>query len=629
MAGPITNLQPLQTGGKITNLQPIGQGASTEPQQSGFFPSVAQFVEGRSPWYQDSDPLRAAMKQSVAPLNIAKNLASGIKGAVSGAGEMASDLASNPNWFSTMPAGQRPSTMQRFVTDPARAQVAQAEASPDTMQKAGHYLAAAVPLAGPWAASLGEQAGKGDVGGAAAQAAGGYIGTKGVAKTFDLAKHTGDFMRRATSNEDVWEAASGHYLQNVQPQIQTISEAMKREGAKTIDQAIQADRAAQTIQGRGTISAAPAIVEAAKAIEDTGYTPQPAIRSLLNKLNSQSLMTLEDAKNLRSDFGQAASRADRMGNAKAAKILWSAYDEIGENGMRPRVEELQGSRKPYDHYNNEFKASFELNKGIAGQMMDSIADRHEAVDKLRNFSTASIKELQDQMDKYGIDSKKLADAQKEAKSIVAAHDSINGKLNKSAYRIIMGGGSAAAAAASMYMIAKGMGASALLPMALASYAGSVYAGMPPRIETGRLLQRYRMIPNASQVRTLVEGPQNFQYRGPEFEGFKGPKESPSEPPKSFDDFKAQQIQAVQERRVNPPNFPTTESRRASDAAFAKNYPNDKFTGMSPMEKDLWQESVFGQKPEGDIGAKVRAANPEPTRAEVKAAQLKKVKRAKE
>lgn len=73
----------------------------------------------------------------------------------------------------------------------------------------------------------------------------------------------------------------------------------------------------------------------------------------------------------------------------------------------------------------------------------------------------------------------------------------------------------------------------------------------------------------------------------------------------------------------PSNFPTAASRAASDAAFARNFPNETMPeGMTPQEKEIWQQTVFGEKPQGDIGAKVRQANPEPTRAEVKAASEK-------
>lgn len=67
------------------------------------------------------------------------------------------------------------------------------------------------------------------------------------------------------------------------------------------------------------------------------------------------------------------------------------------------------------------------------------------------------------------------------------------------------------------------------------------------------------------------------------------------------------------------NMPTSESRAASDAAFKRAYPEEGMKDLSPVEKEHWQQNVFGQAPAEDIGAKARATNPEPTRAEVKGA----------
>ena len=106
------------------------------------------------------------------PGNVGSNIWQGAKGMVTGAASLAKDLISNPNWFE---GGQ--STYQKFVGMPAEEQVAAAgralEAGHPT-EAAGHALASAVPMVGPWAASLGEQAGRGDIGGAAGQAAGVY-----------------------------------------------------------------------------------------------------------------------------------------------------------------------------------------------------------------------------------------------------------------------------------------------------------------------------------------------------------------------------------------------------------------------------------------------------------------------
>lgn len=66
----------------------------------------------------------------------------------------------------------------------------------------------------------------------------------------------------------------------------------------------------------------------------------------------------------------------------------------------------------------------------------------------------------------------------------------------------------------------------------------------------------------------------------------------------------------------PPNMPTPESRAASDAAFKRNYPIEDVPEKWGVDLHETPQSTGP-----DVGARVRAKNPEPTRAEVKAARL--------
>lgn len=64
---------------------------------------------------------------------------------------------------------------RKYITDPMATEINKAQdesAHGHTLGAIGHYGAATIPVLGPWAASLGEQAGTGDVGGAVGQAAG-------------------------------------------------------------------------------------------------------------------------------------------------------------------------------------------------------------------------------------------------------------------------------------------------------------------------------------------------------------------------------------------------------------------------------------------------------------------------
>lgn len=122
--------------------------------------------------------------------NMLKNAWEGAKSVVAGAAEIGQDLATNPNWI----IGEN-STAKKFVTNPAGAE---AQKATDAFKKghyaeaAGHELAGAIPLIGPAAAQIGEQAGTGDVGGAlakgTAQAATAPILLKGAGAAGDLVK---------------------------------------------------------------------------------------------------------------------------------------------------------------------------------------------------------------------------------------------------------------------------------------------------------------------------------------------------------------------------------------------------------------------------------------------------------
>lgn len=116
------------------------------------------------------------------PSNVLSNTWQQFKGFYTGAKDIAVDLASNPNWVSGTP--ERPSTLEKFVEQPMEQQVVkagQAFNQGDTLAGVGHGLASGVPLIGPWAASLGEQAGSGDIGGAVGGAAGTYAAVKAPA----------------------------------------------------------------------------------------------------------------------------------------------------------------------------------------------------------------------------------------------------------------------------------------------------------------------------------------------------------------------------------------------------------------------------------------------------------------
>ena len=83
------------------------------------------------------------------------------------------------------------------------------------------------------------------------------------------------------------------------------------------------------------------------------------------------------------------------------------------------------------------------------------------------------------------------------------------------------------------------------------------------------------------------------------------------------------VEGAQDRRQE--TTPVAEERRTGERRNAAGVRVDENGDpvMSPDVQGHWQQGVFGEKPAEDIGAKSRAANPEPTRAETKAASLPK------
>jgi hypothetical protein len=114
--------------------------------------------------------------------NIGHNVKEGAKGLVSGAYEMGKDVL----FPQGKTEGERLGYLKKkYITDPSEAETVKAGESlnGDSGWKGkaaavGHSIASAVPVIGPWAAGVGEQAGTGDVGGAAAKGATEYFGAK-------------------------------------------------------------------------------------------------------------------------------------------------------------------------------------------------------------------------------------------------------------------------------------------------------------------------------------------------------------------------------------------------------------------------------------------------------------------
>ena len=90
----------------------------------------------------------------------------------------------------------------KYIIDPAKAEDEKAKTAATPAESIGRSVAAAIPLVGPWAASLGEQAGTGDVGGALArggtQVLASELGGKAIKGAKEFVKQGTKGVARAT-----------------------------------------------------------------------------------------------------------------------------------------------------------------------------------------------------------------------------------------------------------------------------------------------------------------------------------------------------------------------------------------------------------------------------------------------
>ena len=353
-----------------------------------------------------------------------------------------------------------------------------------------------------------------------------YEGYRRTGQYFDNLRH-----KNVTLNS-ISEAATGLY-HKIQQDLITHQEVLRNDGTRTIQDAIDADKAALMNTNRGSIPTGKVVGEAAKLLASTDYEMKPAERVLYNRIVNQPEMTLEQAKNMRTAIGRMAfGRSSLAPEAKA--VFTSAYEELGQ-GMKDRIQELHGSTRPFEHYNNQFEASFELYKGIAGEMLESLQgkDRHAAMPKMEKFSDANLTELQDQMRKMGLDqqARSLDKSQEHARSLVGAYDVANGAYMSGIYRLLMRNPRQAWPGLLVMMAGHGMKMPFPGPQIAGAIVASGHIGTKARGRAAAISQELKatLAPEYFRTRTEAEAPETFRYKDPD-EGWGGGKPSvPNDP----------------------------------------------------------------------------------------------------
>lgn len=471
-----------------------------------------------------------------------------------GAGEFLGGMTTPQNILTMMMMGGKiPTPISRTFSGLFAAQMLHGAASevPD-FQKAMQNkdtsemerIATHIGLGALFGYTTGKRAYKGEVAGAPVEVEG-----RSVYEGFrNTGRAIADYTRRAKSLEDINQAAALLHGK-VRESLQTLQARLKQDGVAAIQPLVEADQAS----GTKAILPSAAVAEVTKAKEQTGYHPAPAEEKLLDKLSAggqwdsvaQSLgypteaaaaakmgpvweslkqnpqyqavgasagLSLDEAIKLRSALGTAASRTDRAGNAKGSKVLWTAYEELG-NAVARRMNELQGAKnldapnRSFNDYNANFKSSFELDKGFTGDLMDSIMDRHEATPKLKKFSEADLTDVARQFKLKGMDPRDFYGMQRDAKSISAAHDAVMGKMAKGLYRQVMQDTPAEALVPmGVYMLTKGAGLYGFAPYMLATMAGKFGSERTSMVEAGKILRRLNIPENKKYLQLRTEPP---------------------------------------------------------------------------------------------------------------------------
>ena len=303
--------------------------------------------------------VRAALKSGVAPMqkptkfeedrpqipehygftlgNIAKNVAGGAAGLVKSGAQAAYDTTLgevNPdtgelehglggivgmNTKGEFAPGERAQALTRkYITDPA---VAAWDKGSEVggIEGAGHKAAAALPVIGPWAESLGEQAGTGDVGGATGQAA----GTIGAGELIPRIPALADKLVRGTPLTEAGKlaAAKEQALTVKKPSMSETEYSDKVTKALPDLQRIAQDNAGKIKNPRQAVDAINARI---------GQMEAP-IGDHLNSIPSEVIHPDQYVGEMNSSLDQALQNAPTKLTAKEMEAAKTKVDELLEN----------------------------------------------------------------------------------------------------------------------------------------------------------------------------------------------------------------------------------------------------------------------------------------------------------
>jgi hypothetical protein len=386
---------------------------------------------------------------------------------------------------------------------------------PHAMLEGIGRTAAAVltPIDGGVTTDLGEQAGSGDIGGAAARGAGVYAGAKVTQHSPEDIQRAHEFMQVATDPvvrqtfKELSDAGSQHAA-IMQGKVRTVNDLVRKpasllqdavmgengEVGQHANAVLAADEADMQSKGSqtgmaDTTAAVHAARETLKQNMGTEFGSGP-IEGLLQR--AVGPMSLRNLKALRTQVGKVAGSMYRSGGRGEAAALYSLYDGLTDAGNARAGELGSQAASSWNHYSDVTASYKEMEKGLLGDMLDPASHTTDTAkakllsDVVNNPS--GLKEITNSMKKYGVDPAPLDKAVGIGRSLNSASEKtgnlVMGKLRAIIMRPLavgvpaVGGGMAASAAG----LSGGL-ASFVIPIAIAYHIN----GILDRVQLAKVL----------------------------------------------------------------------------------------------------------------------------------------------
>jgi len=309
------------------------------------------------------------------PWNIAKGVGQGVSGVIGSTAQGLYDLALGEGKNAAgeeehglgglvgytaggwNPAARAKWLAQKYITEPAGVEAEKARqleaasrqeeaaGTPGSLGHAveavGHRIAAGIPLVGPWAASLGERSGTGDVGGAVGEAGGAALGGELMSHPVEVAKTTGrvgDLVARGTPLTEAGrlEAAKRQALTVKKPSMTETEYAGKVDAAMP-----ELQRIAQANAGKIKTPR-----QAVQAISDRiTQIEEPIRQHLENVPDAQQMVGIQNVNGVisRAIDDALARKQGHFTPEEIQKAKDSVFNFVGDQDKPLR--ELEGNRR--------------------------------------------------------------------------------------------------------------------------------------------------------------------------------------------------------------------------------------------------------------------------------------------